>query len=91
MEDAIRQALGLHFGDDVSLRLAVASRVDESKGETLVLLSTLAIDPEHLRTALAGSGLSNLWIPRIIKRVDAIPVLATGKLDLQRLRQLAAE
>jgi acyl-[acyl-carrier-protein]-phospholipid O-acyltransferase/long-chain-fatty-acid--[acyl-carrier-protein] ligase len=90
VEDTIRQALGLHFSDDISQRIAVASRIDESKGETLVLLSTIDIDPEQLRAALANSGLSNLWIPRIIKRVDTIPVLATGKLDLQRLHQLAA-
>jgi acyl-[acyl-carrier-protein]-phospholipid O-acyltransferase/long-chain-fatty-acid--[acyl-carrier-protein] ligase len=91
IEDAVRKALGMHFGDDAVQRLAIAARFDEAKGESLVLLTTIEIDADALRTALTNSGLSNLWIPRVIKRVDAIPVLATGKLDLQRLRQLAEE
>jgi acyl-[acyl-carrier-protein]-phospholipid O-acyltransferase/long-chain-fatty-acid--[acyl-carrier-protein] ligase len=90
VEDAIRSAIGLKFGDDAQQRIAVAARFDEAKGEALVLLSTVDIDLEELRAALTKNGIANLWIPRIIKRVDAIPVLATGKLDLQRMRELAA-
>ncbi|MDR2512843.1 MAG: AMP-binding protein [Puniceicoccales bacterium] len=89
VEDAVRRALNLHFGEDEQLRIAIAARFDEAKGETLVLLTTLDIDTEQLRATLAHDGLAKLWIPRIIKKVDAIPTLATGKLDLQELHQLA--
>jgi acyl-[acyl-carrier-protein]-phospholipid O-acyltransferase/long-chain-fatty-acid--[acyl-carrier-protein] ligase len=89
VEEAVRRALDMHFGDYDSQRIAVAARTDDTKGECLVLLTTIPIDTDKLRTALIEDGFSNLWIPRIVKRIDAIPVLATGKLDLQRLRQIA--
>jgi acyl-[acyl-carrier-protein]-phospholipid O-acyltransferase/long-chain-fatty-acid--[acyl-carrier-protein] ligase len=64
---------------------------DEKRGESLVLLTTVFIDPNDLRQRLAAQGLPNLWIPRVIKRVDAIPLLATGKLDLRACDRLARE
>ena len=91
VEEAVRRALNLRFGEDELMRIAIAARFDEAKGESLVLLATIDINADELRTALTREGLANLWIPRIIKKVDAIPVLATGKLDLQRLRQFAME
>jgi acyl-CoA synthetase (AMP-forming)/AMP-acid ligase II len=30
-----------------------------------------------------------LWVPRVVKHVDALPLLATGKLDLRACQQLA--
>lgn len=89
VEDAIRSALNLRFGDDEAQRIAISARSDTTKGECLVLLTTFDIALETLRQALMREGLPNLWIPRIVKKVNAIPVLATGKLDLQRMRQLA--
>jgi hypothetical protein len=32
-----------------------------------------------------------LWIPKQVQRVEAIPVLASGKLDLKKCQGLAAE
>ncbi|MDR0535331.1 MAG: AMP-binding protein [Puniceicoccales bacterium] len=89
VEEAIRRAFHMKFGDDALQRIAVTSRFDENKGEALVLLTTIEIEAESLRAALAAESIANLWIPRIIKRVDAIPVLSTGKLDLQKMRELA--
>ena len=34
-------------------------------------------------------GLPNLWIPKKIQRVEKIPVLASGKLDLAACKELA--
>jgi acyl-[acyl-carrier-protein]-phospholipid O-acyltransferase / long-chain-fatty-acid--[acyl-carrier-protein] ligase len=64
---------------------------DEKKGEALVLLTTFAIDPVDLRKRLTAVGLPSLWIPRLIKQVEALPLLATGKLDLRAAQQLAAD
>jgi acyl-[acyl-carrier-protein]-phospholipid O-acyltransferase/long-chain-fatty-acid--[acyl-carrier-protein] ligase len=33
----------------------------------------------------------NLWIPKTIKRVETIPLLASGKLDLVRCKEIAME
>jgi acyl-[acyl-carrier-protein]-phospholipid O-acyltransferase/long-chain-fatty-acid--[acyl-carrier-protein] ligase len=71
--------------------IAIMGVPDATKGEALVLLSTLEIDQPALRSALAASGVPNLWIPRIISRIDAVPVLASGKLDLVGCKKLAEE
>lgn len=88
IEDAVCAALNL--GCEGEIRIAVGCRPDAQKGETIVLLTTLDIDGDALRRQLAEAGLPNLWIPRVIKKVPAIPVLATGKLDLRALKELAA-
>ena len=38
------------------------------------------------------TGLPNLWVPRASAffKVDAIPYLGTGKVDLRKVRELAA-
>jgi acyl-[acyl-carrier-protein]-phospholipid O-acyltransferase/long-chain-fatty-acid--[acyl-carrier-protein] ligase len=69
--------------------LVVVGVPDEKRGESLVLLTTVFIDPNELRQRLADAGLPNLWIPKVIKRVEAIPLLATGKLDLRGCKRLA--
>ena len=71
--------------------IAIMGVPDSTKGEALVLLSSLEIDLAKLRPALAESGVPNLWIPRTIRRVDAIPVLASGKLDLVGCKTLAEQ
>lgn len=69
--------------------LAIAGRADDSKGEALVLLSVLDLDLADVRRKLADAGYSNLWVPKLIKRVECIPTLASGKLDLRALQALA--
>lgn len=69
--------------------IAIAGIPDEAKGEALVLLAARDIDSAELRKKLSEAGVPNLWIPKIIKRVDAIPILASGKLDLARCKELA--
>jgi acyl-[acyl-carrier-protein]-phospholipid O-acyltransferase/long-chain-fatty-acid--[acyl-carrier-protein] ligase len=69
---------------------AITAIPDEAKGEALVLLTTREIDSGELRKKLSEAGLPNLWIPKIVKRIDAVPVLGTGKLDLQRCKELAS-
>lgn len=62
---------------------------DATKGEALVLLTTQDVTVEQLRTRLTEMGVPNLWVPRIVRRVDKIPILGTGKMDLKRCRELA--
>ena len=72
-----------------SLKCAVVGLPDESKGEKLILLSTDEIQNRELRERLLGVGIPNLWIPKEIKLVDEIPMLASGKLDLKRMRDIS--
>lgn len=64
---------------------------DKTKGESLVVLSTNEVTADVLRAKLTENGLPNLWIPRVVKRVEKIPMLGTGKTDLKRCRELALE
>jgi len=68
--------------------VAVMGAPDPGKGEVLVLLTTQEISPVALREQLLATGLPNLWVPRIIKLVDEIPVLGSGKLDLKGCKEL---
>jgi acyl-[acyl-carrier-protein]-phospholipid O-acyltransferase/long-chain-fatty-acid--[acyl-carrier-protein] ligase len=72
----------------------VTSGPDEKKGERLLVLHTL--DEARLKNCLERldqSGLPNLWLPRAqaFFKVDAIPYLGTGKLDLRKVRELALQ
>jgi acyl-[acyl-carrier-protein]-phospholipid O-acyltransferase/long-chain-fatty-acid--[acyl-carrier-protein] ligase len=91
VEEVLQKILG---GDDEQLRFAVTAVPDDRKGERLVVLYTkLDGSPQEVCRQLAGQGLPNLWIPGADSffQVEVIPVLGTGKLDLQQLKQLAAE
>ena len=70
--------------------VAVSARPDAAKGEALVLLSAVELELEFVRQKLLDAGFGNLWIPREIVRVEAIPRLATGKLDLRAIKALAS-
>lgn len=88
VEQALVEALGLMDADEPLL--AIGSRPDEAKGEALILLSAIDIDLSEVKTKLSAGGYSNLWIPKVIKRIEKIPTLATGKLDLRAIQSLAA-
>ena len=88
VEQKILAALELSSEGDRTL--AITSVADPQKGEALVLLSTQEIDQAKLRARLHEAGVPNLWIPKVILRVEQIPVLATGKLDLRRCSEIAA-
>ncbi|MBI5395522.1 MAG: MFS transporter [Verrucomicrobia bacterium] len=67
---------------------------DEKKGERLAVLHTLADDALQACLAkLPQSGLPNLWMPRPnhFLRVEKLPYLGTGKLDLRKVRELAQQ
>jgi acyl-[acyl-carrier-protein]-phospholipid O-acyltransferase/long-chain-fatty-acid--[acyl-carrier-protein] ligase len=71
--------------------IAIVGVQDEAKGETVVLLSAVDIDLAQLRDKLRDAGVPNLWIPKRVQRVESIPVLASGKLDLKKCNELANE
>jgi len=64
---------------------------DASKGEALVLLTTKDVTLADVRAKLLAAGFANLWVPKVICKVDAVPVLGTGKTDLKACRALAIE
>ena len=88
VEEKLHEALGIN-----EIVLAVCGVPDLKKGERLVVLHTLPEDRlADLLKTLPQLGLPNLWVPRPSQffHVDAIPQLATGKMDLRSIRALAA-
>jgi len=71
--------------------VAIMGVQDETKGEALILLAAVDVDLPQLRDKLRDAGVPNLWIPKKICRLDAIPVLASGKLDLRKCQETAAQ
>lgn len=89
LEEALQEAAGVDMQ-----AFAVTAIPDERKGERLAVLHTLdeAAIPGILEK-VAASGLPNLFIPRRdhFVKVDKLPVLGTGKLDLRGVKQIAME
>ncbi len=87
----IEQALQEAAGEEIQV-FAVTAVPDESKGERLAVLHTLGEQriPDILDT-LANSGLPNVFIPRPdqFMKVEQLPVLGTGKLDLREVKRIA--
>lgn len=88
VEEAIHKVL--NSSEQVAV---VASVPDEKKGEKLVVLYTKDIDIPALVNGLKNDGLPNLWIPEtgMFLKVDAIPILGSGKLDLGTIKRKVKE
>ena len=87
---AIEEALQ-HAAETDEPCVAVIGKADPAKGEQLAVCYTdRAGDPQILISKLRKLNLPNLWIPRPANfiRIPAIPVLGTGKLDLNTLNHL---
>ena len=88
VEHALQEYLG------TAERVCVVTGVpDEKKGERLVVITTVEMNDKEARDALSEAGLPNLWIPRegAFFRVEEIPLLGSGKLDLSGIKKLAQE
>jgi acyl-[acyl-carrier-protein]-phospholipid O-acyltransferase/long-chain-fatty-acid--[acyl-carrier-protein] ligase len=89
VEEKLHEAAGVQ-----EITFAVTGGPDPKKGERLIVLHTL---PEarlqEVLKKLPLLGLPNLWLPRAHHcfHVDQLPRLASGKMDLRTIRQLALE
>jgi len=89
----VEEALHLAVEADTTV-FAVTSVPDEKKGERLAVLHTL--DESRIPAILdkvSAAGLPNLFIPskQQFVKVEALPVLGTGKLDLRGIKRIALE
>lgn len=87
VEDALHKALG-----SAEPKLVVTSVPDEQKGEKLVVLHTeLGMSVAELLARLRDADLPKLWLPREENffRIDSLPTLGSGKLDLKSVKDIA--
>jgi acyl-[acyl-carrier-protein]-phospholipid O-acyltransferase/long-chain-fatty-acid--[acyl-carrier-protein] ligase len=82
--------------EDTLHAMGIASVVtgvpDERRGERLAILyTTPPLEPGEIWKKLGETELPKLWIPKqsSIHRVDELPTLGTGKLDLRKVRAMA--
>ena len=69
---------------------AAVTRPDAAKGEAIVLFTTSPdLTREQLSAAARANGAPELAVPRQLLRLNAIPVLGTGKTDYMQLKRLA--
>jgi acyl-[acyl-carrier-protein]-phospholipid O-acyltransferase/long-chain-fatty-acid--[acyl-carrier-protein] ligase len=87
VEAKIIEAFDLQMEDE--RLVAVIGIPDESKGEALILLTVRDFKPAEIREKLLAEGIPSLWIPKNVKRVEKIPILGSGKLDLGACQALA--
>ncbi|MFH1857007.1 MAG: acyl-[ACP]--phospholipid O-acyltransferase [Candidatus Omnitrophota bacterium] len=88
IEEAMHEAL-----NSFEQICAVTSVPDDKKGEKLVVVCLKQIDARFLIQKLRKKGLPNLWIPdeSSFYKVDALPILGSGKIDLGTINQIAAK
>jgi len=89
----IRIEQELHAAADIdSPTFAVTSVPDSAKGERLMVLHTLAAaELDRVLARFEEAPLPALWRPKRSQfmRVESLPFLGTGKLDLRRVNELA--
>jgi hypothetical protein len=69
-------------------QIAIGATPSEEHPE-IVLFTTLALERELVNRALRDAGLSPLHNIRHVRRLDALPLLGTGKTDYRALERLA--
>jgi len=74
--------------------VAVTAVPCAKKGERLIVLYTCDHKTvDEMKTVLTDAGLPNVFIPssNSFFRVDALPILGTGKIDLKGIKDKASE
>lgn len=89
VEEKLQQAAGL-----TDMTFVVTGVKDEKRGEKLVVLyAGWEGDIDALLAKLRTAGVPNLWLPAksSFYKVEGLPLLGTGKLDLKAVNELAAK
>ena len=88
---AIENALLKHFAADNGNgpSLAVEATPTDERPE-IVLFTTLSVTREDANSGIKEAGLSPLHNIRIMRKIDTIPVLGTGKTDYKLLQNMIA-
>jgi long-chain-fatty-acid--[acyl-carrier-protein] ligase len=88
---AIENALLTHYtaSSDNGPTLAIEATPTDERPE-IVLFTTLPITRQEANDKIKAAGLSPLHNIRIMRQIEAIPVLGTGKTDYKMLQMMIA-
>ncbi len=86
VENVVNDKIG--NGDQI---IAVTGIPDENKGEQLVVICNDSVDIDEVKNVINNSNLGNIYKPKGENyfKVDQLPFLGSGKLDLVMLKQMA--
>ena len=94
IEEELNKIVDDPDAEEVVVRIAVTAVPHEQKGERIIVLHRELNKPvDEILKALGQTGMPNLWMPSAnsFLLVDEIPLLGTGKLDLQGVKQRAMD
>jgi len=86
VEDAVRTAL-----DKPELELVAINLPDEKKGEKIALIIAEEIQLEDIKKGMLEAKANPLMIPSVVKLVDEIPKLGSGKTDFKLAKKILIE
>lgn len=84
---AVEMALGEIFKDEIIL--ACTNLADEKKGEKIVMIYVGEMVESEVKAKILSSKMVGIMQPSAIYKVDEIPVLGTGKVNLKALKEFA--
>ena len=94
IEEELNKLVDDPDAEEAVIRIAVTAVPHEQKGERIIVLHReLNKSVDEILKGLSEAGLPNLWLPSAdsFHLVDEIPLLGTGKLDLQGVKQRAMD
>ncbi len=89
---AIEEALSRRFqGEDETEPLLAVESSTEELNPDLILFSVAGIPRDEANAVIRAAGLSSLHNIRVVRQIDQIPTLGTGKTDYRALKALLVE
>ena len=83
---AIEEVLVNHFGDDKTSEPELAVLAVGEERPELVLLTIIDISRQQANDVLKKAGMSPLHNIRMVRKIEKIPVLGSGKIDYRQLQ-----
>ena len=86
---AVESLLSEIFKDEISL---CCTNVDDAKkGEKIIMLYMGEIDESEIKKRILDSKIASIMQPSVIYKIDQIPLLGSGKINLKALKELAVK
>ena len=85
---AIEEVLINHLGDDKTSEPELAVLAAGEERPELILLTIMDISRQQANDALKKAGMSPLHNIRMVKNIEKIPVLGSGKIDYRQLQEM---
>lgn len=84
---AVESLLSEIFKDEISF---CCTNVDDAKkGEKIIMLYMGEIDESEIKKRILDSKIASIMQPSVIYKIDQIPLLGSGKINLKALKELA--